>query len=260
MKVFVNSLPKSGTHLLARFCELAELNENSLHLSGNLLRKSPRNLIRNLKIANRKDSKGLEVDLDIPTHKVNRKWLKQTIREIPDNSYFLGHAPYSEELSQLLQEEGVKILYIHREPKDVIVSLCNHFLKFENYPFHKEFSELPTMRERILLSLEGIEKGPAKLAPFKVRLQRTEGWTKDTSVCALKFEELIGPNGGGSEEVQKNKVEQIMSFLNLMYKDPQEIIKSLFYKKARTFNKGTIHQWKEVFDQNLLNIYEENIS
>lgn len=260
MKVFVNSLPKSGTHLLGRFCELVDLKEAGLHLSGTLLRKSSRNFIRNLKLNNRKDANGIEVDLDIPHHRIKRGWLKKEIQKIPDNSYFLGHAPYSKELSALLQEEGVKVLYIYREPKDVIISLCNHFLKFENYPFHKEFTELDSTKERILLSLKGAEKGAARLAPFKTRLERSAGWKFDKSVYALPFEELIGAQGGGDKTIQKTKVEEILQFLNLSDKNSEEIINKIFYKKAKTFNKGTINQWKEVFDADLLKVYEDSIS
>ena len=83
-----------------------------------------------------------------------------------------------------------------------------------------------------------------------------QGWLDDTKTLAVKFEDLVGERGGGSEEKRLSTVAQILDYLEIKLSLPQ--IKTKFasdildpeeshtYKKG---NKGSIGSWKTRFKE-----------
>lgn len=71
------------------------------------------------------------------------------------------------------------------------------------------------------------------------------------SALLVRFENLIGPNGGGNLEIQKNEIQKIADYLEipLSKKKLNHIVKNL-YGKSATFNKGKMNSWKNAFDKN----------
>ena len=88
------------------------------------------------------------------------------------------------------------------------------------------------------------------------------------NICIVKFEDLVGEQGGGNTEIQKKEIEKITNFMKLSFTSDKidEIGKDLFglikenapyisrkNQLERTFRKGQINSWKEYFTDEIMN-------
>ena len=188
---------------------------------------------------------GYCVDLDVPANRVKAAWLQGYLNQLPDGSYMGGHVPYEELLRVFLRIHQYRVLFIYRDPRDVLISLANYHMR-DCKPFHKEFNRL-TKSKRWEIALSGISKGSNVLSPLLDRLERAGGWLSDPSVCAIRFEDLVGSRGGGDAETQRKTIESIFSFLEIEVSSSRlDIIQNgIFSSDSKTFHKGMIGQWKD---------------
>jgi len=236
---------------------------------GSLVRITERNPIRRivkkhcLWQPNEDGDNGLMVDLDEPQNRVRQEWLHSTLKEVPDNSFLKAHLPYSEEMESFLLSLGFKILFIVRDPRDVAVSHCNHIMKDIRHPLYHYFSELPDYSARIRALLNGhVSSQSHVLSPLQQRLYHALGWWRSERTLSVRFEDLIGPKGGGSEAIQKQIVLSICEHLEVPSAtiNLDHLLKNIFYRNARTFHKGAIGTWRDIFDQETLCFFEKKLA
>jgi len=253
MRVVATSLPKSGTHLLVRLLELLRFRERKPSLMASLVRVTERNPFRRIAKKRRLwrpeegNAAGLMVDLDEPENRIRRQWLCRKLKAAPDCSYVKAHLPYSEEMESLLQASGFKILFIIRDPRDVAVSYCNYVTKNSWHPLHKHFSMLPDDLSRMRTVFDGcVSPCGFKLSPLEYQLQNVMGWWQSEWTLSVRFEDLIGPDGGGSRIAQQQTVQSICEHLevSVLPNELRSIVEQVFYRKARTFHKGAVGAWK----------------
>jgi hypothetical protein len=248
VRVIANSLPKSGTHLIGRVLELVGIEEMHKGLTGALIRPTSRNPIKNYILNRRQNKKNGEenfsIDLDDLNNIINKKYLDQYFNAIDNGQFITAHVPYSHKLDCYLDKIGFKVIYIVRDPRDVLVSLYNFHLK--NFkPYSKVLKSIPT-EAGINRIYEGMETKGARLSPLPHRVRNSLGWFNSKNVLAIKFEALIGEKGGGSKELQLQTIQDILSFLSIDTANlAQEIQHKVFDTEAQTFNKGKVHQYVE---------------
>lgn len=249
MRVIANSLPKSGTHLIGRVLELVGIEETHKGLTGALIRPTSRNPIKNRMINARKSVKKIEesfaIDLDDLNNKVNKNFLDEYCDAIVNGHFVTAHIPYSHKLDCYLNKLGFKVIYIVRDPRDVLVSLYNFHLK-DFKPYSKYLKSI-SAESGINQIYEGMETKGARLSPLTHRVRNSIGWFASKNVLAIKFEDLIGERGGGSKEVQYQTIQSILSFLSIDKLNlAKEIQDKVFDTEAQTFNKGRVHQYVDV--------------
>jgi len=76
------------------------------------------------------------------------------------------------------------------------------------------------------------------------------------NVKVVRFEDLIGTNGGGDDDIQRETLQQIACFLNLSTKNVENAVKKTWGPEDqhawKTFRHGIKGRWKSFFDQNLI--------
>ena len=251
MGVIANSLPKSGTYVLVRLLELSGMSRSESALTGSLIRSTQRNPIKRFFVKRRKalgNEAGLQIDLEDLSNKVKTSWLKKYIARIPDNSFIPAHIPYSCELSNFLYKNGFKVIYIIRDPRDVLVSYINHQRRDASYPFHDYYINCSKNEAMLSVLVTMFSKRGQKRAGLRERITNSMGWIDDKNVCSIKFEELIGSAGGGSNELQRQSIKKILDHIDLNGDEQMinKISENVFYPKAKTFHKGQIGQWRRV--------------
>ncbi len=142
-----------------------------------------------------------------------------------------------------------KIIFNYRDPRDVILSMVN-FLSGKTAQGIGNFSEFQVF-SRILdskLSLE--EKLTYALTdrsfPCLGDFDRAFWLLHHPDVCKVSFEEMVGPAGGGSAELQQWAVARILDFVGAD-SAPESVTPRLFRRDAFSFFKGQIGSWREVF-------------
>jgi hypothetical protein len=151
-----------------------------------------------------------------------------------------------------------RIIFNYRDPRDALVSLINFVdgqtsQGFGN--FYERWIYSPILRAK---------KSMAEKIDFALRdhyfLARHEFekclWMlHHPAVCQVRYEDLIGPEGGGSKERQRAAVERVLSHLDADIA-PELVCGPLYNTQAWSFHKGQPGAWKEAFSSaNLRQFY-----
>lgn len=245
MRVLSNSVPKSGSHMQVRLLELLGIP----HYAKWRLDESwteERSRFRRLRMHT--PGFGQRVPLG------NGQWVssvfvRHLFRSMPEPSSLFGHAAWSERLGRIVLEEGVRTLCIVRDPRDVAVSHAHFIMKMgkksaTRLPRHKALVALPDHPARVLAMLRGHPGTPSVEERFRDFL----GWRHHPDVCFLRFEDLVGPAGGGKADVQRGEIERVAAYLGLQ-PDAAALdeVQRRLYGGTPTFRKGVTGQWREEF-------------
>src|SRR5215207_765810 len=212
MRVVVNSVPKSGTHLLVRLLTL--LGFQQTHFGGirSHLVSGPFSPIKRLLRVRGSEKVIIGV---VSPQQIGRQWLSRRLSRIPDGCFIIAHCIYTLELAELLREEEMCVTCIMRDPRDVVVSQMHHIKQRTQHFAHEAFVALPSDRERLLFSIRGGELGGRTLQSLDERYRQFWEWERDPNAVMVKFEELVGPEGGGSTDAQRRAVERIAAHVGL---------------------------------------------
>lgn len=230
--VFCNSYPKSGTHLLYQIL---------YSLPG-------------LKVWDDIVSvQALCGIMNTPSH------IRWKIGSAPQNSIVRSHLMYCDEVKQVLQEFKSKVIFIYRDLRDVAVSHANWVTREERIFLHQHYLNLNNFDEQLMASIRGVPLG----TPFGSNVSqpdigqdfsRWRGWIDDPNVFAVKFEDLVGGRGGGSESTRLDTIGKIGDYLNIdlspQFIDSQFSSNLMNPQESHTYRKGgkgSIGRWKSVF-------------
>ncbi|MBV7269168.1 sulfotransferase domain-containing protein [Winogradskyella luteola] len=218
-KVILNSLPKSGTHLL-----------ESLFLQLPLMRHCGKKTLR-LEIQNSVNSK------------------LGVLSSIKKGQFLLSHMQYHKGALQTIVANKTKIIHLVRDPRDVLISHLNYIERMDTtQKAHKFLAEYDTRFEKLKAMINGKKD---ILEPFPEVLDKFLPWTQLDEVLCIKFEHLIGPNGGGNKQKQIDTVKKICNYISIELNDKQidNICGKIYSVKSSTFNKGKIGNWRHVLDK-----------
>jgi hypothetical protein len=167
------------------------------------------------------------------------------------------HVPWSPELEQAFEGMGLRSLLLVRDPRDVIVSFVMFALARRRHPQHRLFASLPDAQARLRLAIAG---SPEHGEPPRVleRFQRFLPWAEH-GARLVRFENLVGPRGGGSEAAQLAEIAGIEEHLGLGLTSAavKAVAREAFHPGAVTFRKGVIGDWRNHFAPEHEALFEE---
>lgn len=177
----------------------------------------------------------------------------------PSGSIVRAHLAYGPEILAILSKRPTRRFMIYRDLRDVAVSHANWVLKEPRFYLHKIYKSLPNFEACLMASIVGIPQG----TPFSSNLShpdigtdfsRWSGWLNDPDTLTIRFEDLVGARGGGSETKRLEIVEMIAKSLG-----DDRSMKSLAIEFAsdamnpeashtfRKGNNGLIGSWRDRF-------------
>ena len=265
MKIMVNSIPKGGTHLLLKLVYLLGIPDDPKRfwLGAGQIRLGFEPLNRLLK-GSYSDSV-ITIGSEVPVE-VGARWLEKKISKVPDNHSFGAHCLYSENLSELLKNNEVIPVCILRDPRAIAASHMHYVKKWTKHFFHNEYMKLDSDYERMRFSITGGTLGKYTVKPLAERYRNFAGWGNDPSVALVRFEDLIGSSGGGSDLAQFDAIKKVADHL-LIDVDEQKIAliqEKLFGRndgtQSDTFRKGTVDSWQSELDDSLKQLLDQELS
>lgn len=230
--VLCNSYPKSGTHLLYQ-----------------ILYSIP-----GLKKWN--DIVSVQALCGIMNTASHIRW---KIGSAPNGTIVRSHLMYCNQILNILNENGCKMLFIYRDLRDVAVSHARWVIKEERIFLHDLYTQMATFDDQLMHSIQGVPIG----SPFGSNISqpdigsdfaRWSRWVEDPHTLAIKFEDLVGERGGGSEATRLYKVQQILDHLSVSISKHQLQEQFASYilnpDESHTFKKGgkgSIGGWQTHF-------------
>ena len=263
-RLLINSMPKSGTHLLTRIVSLLGYRDFGNHdglwpkVSDRLGIGTPvvlahRRVERQWKrrwyalVGIDRRHQTIPMDVTMPVQVpiiLAQEWL----RAIPPGHYLSGHLPWTQATAGLVRTAQLKNLMIVRDPRDVLVSFL-HFVMRPQHLLSKDFQSL-SPDQRLILAIDG-GRGPRSGKQI-IGLRQAFGsileWQREPDVLLLHFESLIGERGEGSSATQRAAVRAICQYLDLD-SDTDDLIEHVclhaFDTSAETFRRGKIGSWRD---------------
>ena len=181
--VLLNSLPKSGTHLL-----------HPLLLSLGL-----------------KDYQGFFASTPPISMKVrDQAKAKTAVQRIVPNELFSAHMFFDAEVEQVLIETRTPSFFIYRDPRAVFVSELNYVQHMNRWhKYHGVLGALDSEDEAFQLLLNGLPDADFFFPSFSERVSPYVGWIQSDSTFALTFEDLI-------DDDPRPVCEQLLSYLRTL--------------------------------------------
>lgn len=160
-----------------------------------------------------------------------------------ENIFFHRHLLYTEESEKILNNKGCKLVFLYRDPRDQVVSWVKYInsVPLDRHPdinmyfFYQKIG----FDDALLNRINGIA---GYYGGFL-------GWIGRPSVYSTKFEDLVGPLGGGSEERQVIEIMNIARHIGYpVTLDRAKIIANSLFGGTGTFMRGQIGTWKKTFN------------
>lgn len=271
-----NSIPKSGTHLLLRLLTLLGLDlvdfgglkprpvkdgeaiwasrpfrallgtrgpGKFLGIGPHLIEGGRVPPVRRLVRAGGEEKIVLGVDFP---REIGRGWLERRLKKIPEDSVVSAHCLYSPQFDELLREQGMRTVCILRDPRDTAVSHMRYLQERPRHPAFGEYVALKDDRERLMYSIRGGRLGDNVMQSLDERYRSFTGWGREGGAAVVKFEELVGPEGGGDEHAQRDAAQRVADHLGITLDERKlkDVCGQLF-GRGRTFRKGRAGGWRE---------------
>jgi hypothetical protein len=136
-----------------------------------------------------------------------------------------------------------------------------HYLKqLKNHFAHEGYMALPSDSERLMVSIRGGELGGRRLRPLAERYGRFLGWERAGGAVMVRFEDLVGPEGGGSEEARRLAVGRVAKHLGVPVEERTiGLVGENLFGAGRTFRRGQIGGWREEFSAEHERALEEEV-
>ena len=263
--VLVNSLPKSGTHLL----------EKALMVLGGAARENGRTVLERAtdKIGltpppfldrrtagrwgrlrgygNREQSVH---PTDVPVgvfspYSVPRSVFENWLRNRPLTAFGKAHVPFSPAAIEAFDATQTKAITILRDPRAVAASMIPYVLDARNWNHYlRPFYETLTEAERVDFTIQGGYANPLGLAVKSLNdaFESVLIWDQHDGTLIIKFEDLVGPQGGGTADAQFACVQAIAAHLNVpMTDDLWAKVSQVFDPSSPTFRGGRIDGWRD---------------
>ena len=222
--------------------------------------------------------------------------LKQNLPHIllKDNQFCYTHIAHTKVREQWLKKDNFTCFYMYRDPRDQLVSLVFYLYvapswRKQVHPvFNKPIDQIPFNDLLMDLITDGswlynLIASSSGIKSVEAFYRVTLPWLIMPSICVLKFEELIGPRGGGTEEMQLRSIQKIARHLgikNIKRQKLLSIVHELFGSAApfgaqlshgalevapnitmhRTFEhfrEGKIGSWKKHFTQEHKQVFKQ---
>ncbi len=219
-RVLSNSVPKAGSHLLLRCLEL---------MPGLIYTRA-------------------HLDWHMPLDAV-----RAALDDVRPGEFATAHLPYTPEVDRLLQQRQMRHLLIIRDPRDIVVSHVHWVTyRYTQGRFHPYFRSLPDDAARLMASIQGTPTLPQgdRLEDIGTRVRAYLAWV-ERGALLVRFEDLVGPAGGGTREAQHTTIRRIADYLGLPLSDAQvrAIAARLYNRRAPTFRRGHIGDWRNHFSE-----------
>ena len=212
--LFLISIPKAGTNLLLRLA--AGLGFEPGIVGGEFPRP------------------GMWYVIDgFSTHAVARSFLVERSSHAPFGN---SHHPFV----------SAPALFIYRNPLDVLVSEANYYHLPGNSPFAAALAGL-SFEQR----LERLLEDPWLLGTIRHRVGGYMPWLDFPNVVPVSFEELVGAEGGGTEQAQAAAVWSVQLKLQAPGA-PRAIAADLYSRSVRTFREGRIGASRQAIPATLM--------
>lgn len=240
--LFGNSVPKSGTHLLAQIL-------SAFPTIGVAVERGMGPILTFERQTGRERT-------------INE--LLHDLRQLGPGDLCFGHIVANMEVREHWREKNIAHYFMLRDPRDVVISHAFYIAdKATLNVHHAYYQSLGSLEERIQASIQGRpdwhgEGDEAVSFPdIKARYQRYLDWMSEPGVCVLRFEEFIKAREANLSKLLDVAVQRGFCLHTSRETAIQKLTAAIQPKKSFTFRKGEAGNWREHFTLEHKDLFKE---
>jgi len=230
----LNTIPKAGTHLIME-CIYYMINKrvdeaNDLINESNFTPAVKNNLLKYF--------------LTLP----NANYIHKT------------HFPHFPAMEKLFIQVGLKWIFVIRDPRDALISLAFYMEDKTSEGNRRDFMDINSSVYNQLSfddKITALMTGSCCTNYLATYYEGFYGWTETKNGLVVKFEDLIGPNGGGTKERQLNTLRKISTYLNMNLSDAELLAASEYCyhiaptspQNSKVYKKAQMGSWKKFLSE-----------
>lgn len=219
--LLLNSIPKSGTHLLYQILEIFPFIDDK----GEFIANIPS---RPYRFRTQKD--------------INRR-----IGYITPGELIRSHLFYSDASKENLSRKHVIKYFIYRDPRDIAISEAMYLSEMNKWHEMSTYFKGLDVEERITLAIKGLES-KKEYPSIRERVSWYKGWFIDDKTLKVKFEDLV------DNEKKVQLIHDIVHHYQNSKKidfDAKEVekqaLENIVPEKSHTFRSGNKKNWQDKF-------------
>jgi hypothetical protein len=174
-------------------------------------------------------------------------------RACKKNQILMITEPYHPTLAKVLQDANHKTIALIRDPRDALISHVFYMRRFASTaggPLKRDFFSVGpifdslSLDEQITALIVGNEHAPSYLQFYAERT----GWALNPLYLQVKYEDLVGSAGGGSDEKQRAVVKDIADYILLSISEEQldEIVSEMYLNFGETLINGKVYKHSSI--------------
>lgn len=172
---------------------------------------------------------------------------------MPERSVFHRHLPPEAGFRAALRQAAFRPLLVVRDPRDALLSAANYALNQG-----KPAQIVERLGDRGLDDiLRFLLKGEEGTAPFLDQFAVFHPWTTWDEVMTVRFEDLIGARGGGSDQTQQETLIRLLEHVGADPGQTAAAAEQVFNPRAGTFFKGQIGGHRQYIRGDIARLFEE---
>ena len=211
------------------------------------------------------------------------------IRNLQPGDFTAWHYAHTEQVVSAVRQGGAKVVFLYCDPRAQVVSRTRFIMKTPHHPLYRLYAEhLETWEQRLCQTIRGLTRAEVDFCHGLIdhipdtddqricrsgvirQFQAFEGWLTAPDCFCVRFEDVIGPRGGGDRQVQLRVTEALMAFTgtgpeaDAVLTSPEAVADALFDATAATFRKGQIGAWRKEFppvaEEVFMEVYGDKLS
>lgn len=233
--VVMNAIPKSGSHLLTQvidgIIEISPLVDSGM---------PPLNRAeKNIKLG-------------------SYEKIQNRIHSLKAGDFSYGYLNANKNYVPLLSNEKFSVLFIYRDPRDVVVSQVQYatYMK-KNHHMHDFYQQLDSDEERLNAAICGVATDGYKISSILKRYENYQGWLDCSTTFPVKFEDLILNRDEAFREILRFLQGRGLTISISEDEAVKKMNEAVQPKKSGTFRKGQPGSWKEQFSEENKRIFKE---
>lgn len=162
-------------------------------------------------------------------------------------------------LDEWVKTGNPPLFYNYRDPRDTVISMINflegrtpagygNFYEFDI--FHRVLRSMKTWDEKIDYAL----RDTSFLG--RDQFERSMWLLHHPDVCKVRFEDLVGPKGGGSRDRQVETLSRMVAHLGSDV-DPEKTVDSIYDEGSWSFFQGRSGAWRDHFSERNIARFKE---
>ena len=225
-KILCVCVPKSGTHML----------ERALCLYPSLYRKLVRT-VEDRKLSCEEELNGV-------------------LQSMRPGQIIFSHLHFTERRWALVARLGIRVVFMIRDPRDVAISEHKFIRTYEKHYLHQLFVAQPDLENCLRLTITG--ETSVKYPSIADRLEKFVGWF-DREVFVIRFEDLIGAQGGGDLSRQRTTLMALYQHIGIHLSEEELsfLAAKVFSELSPTFRSGKAKGWQTQMSQDMQALFRQ---